>query len=133
VQVNNLPAFDELSQDDSAAVDESGSIVEMKGDNCNVPGNLSLEVPRFEGQVWSFSSSGTNLLEYLPEVALVLRSAVGSLGNRSGLEDGRFVGERSAESFPVEIIEGLNERRQGIPYLRFLRGAFVDLGEGAGR
>ncbi|HUD67014.1 MAG TPA: hypothetical protein VMQ17_20700 [Candidatus Sulfotelmatobacter sp.] len=61
--MNNLPAFGELSQDDSAAVDESASIVEMKGDNCNVPGNLNLEAPRLQVQVWSFSSSGTNLLD----------------------------------------------------------------------
>ena len=119
MQVDNLPSGGLLLQNDCAAIQESGTIVEMEGRNRYCSYHLKLKVSRLNIDVRRMCAARPNSVKYLLEEPLEFIASLGATGKLSRIENCRVVGKCGAKAVPIQIVECLDEIRKGLPDLCF--------------
>lgn len=99
--MNNPPSRGLLLQDDCAAVQESGTIVEMKSGYRYGSHHLKLKVSRLDIHVGRLCAAGPNAVEYLLEESLEFIASVGAMRKLTWIENSRVIGECGAEAVPI--------------------------------
>src|ERR1700745_1548298 len=101
VQVNNLPSRGLLLQNDCAAVQESGTIVQMESGYRYCSHHLKLKVSRLNVHVRCLRAANTNAVEYVLEESLEFIASVGAMRKLTWIENSRVICECGAEVVPI--------------------------------
>jgi len=117
--VDNLPSRGLLLQNDCAAVQESGTIIEMESGHRYCSHHLKLKVPRLDIHVRRLCAAGPNAVEYLLEESLEFIASGGAMRKLPWIENSRVIGECGAEVVPIQIVKCPNEVSKSLSDLRF--------------
>ena len=107
--MDDLPPGFLFLQHYRTSVQKPGTVIKMEGNNADVSGDLEREVPGLNIHVRALGSAAANAIKYLLKILLIFCSAFGVVGKFAWVEDGGVVGEVGSKSFPVQVIECLNE------------------------